>query len=132
MAKGKFEGFDIDSDAWPGPAKDYPAETGKLLRKERRAVERNLSGDFWTYLKRTEVPWPIVILICVVLVLLAGCGSDSSRPEPIYIVEGEMLDDARSWCFSNDGVDYFTMEDNDAELLVCNDGRTVDRIWYTP
>ena len=120
--------------AWNGAPKDYPAEPGKLLRKERRAVERDLHGDFWTFWKRTEVPWSVVVMIVLLLAILflTGCGSDSHSSDPVYIVEGEALDDAKSWCFGNGDVDYFTMQDNEPELLVCKDGRTIDRIWYTP
>jgi hypothetical protein len=109
-----------------------PRDYGVLLRKERRAVERDRRANFWTFLKRTEVPWPVVLLVGLALAFLAGCGSDRHSSEPIYLVEAEMLKDATSWCFGNGDVDYFTMQDNEPELLVCKDGRTVKGVWYTP
>ncbi len=104
------------------------------IQKDRRTAQRGGCGDAWTFLRRTYIPypsarwWQIVIATGVLLALLVGCGNPPC-PEPIYTVEGATLNNAKSWCFSKGGVDYFTIADNKPDMLFCQDGSVSDTVW---
>lgn len=103
--------------------KDY------LLRGERRAVKRTRLSFVRTVIKRASTRWWIVVTLTLLAALsLVGCGSEDEN-DPIVYAEGSALRNAQSWCFSRGGVDYFTLEENDPELLVCKDGTTNDVSW---
>lgn len=103
--------------------KDY------LLRGERRAVTRGRLSIIRTVIKRASTRWWLVVTLTFLCVIaLVGCGSEAEN-DPIVYAEGSALRNAQSWCFSRGGVDYFTIEDNDPELLVCKDDSTNDVSW---
>jgi len=114
-----------------GPARDF------TVRPERRAVARKRLADGWTFLRRTRIPFPsyrwwiVVGMICLALASITGC-SGSNAPDPVYTINGGVLVDAVSWCFSRGGVEYFTVFENKADVLVCADGAVFNAgVWTT-
>lgn len=131
MQASDFIGYDTTDMSLPQASK--PRDF--LMKPERRKGSRGFIGTVWTQIKRRHTYllswkwWAVGLLLATSVQFLTGCGSDST--DPIYTVDGEVLADAESWCWSQGGVDYFLMEDNEPDLLVCKDGHTSVDVWWT-
>jgi len=67
-----------------------------------------------------------------IVLLLAGCNNEYRPVDPIYTVTGEMLKNAESRCFGYGQVDYFLMQENRPDILVCNDGTVFPQTAWMP